>query len=357
MARPKGASSTVEKTKPNDEKPKKISGSIAASSSIAKVFGDGVVINGRLIVDNPKEIVSVSPALDISLGGGFQVGSLVTLAGQPRTGKTTTALHFAAKWQALGRKVVYLDAEHRLRDRDLTGIPGLKPEEFTVISSCRGKILTAQDFLSIAFTYLSEETDLLVIIDSISILSEEREIVGGIGTETRGGSGKIVAQFCRLSTPVIPVNGHIVIAMAHLYANTSGYGKPFVVSMGRKADYALSTSLYSVKTESWSLGSNEDKDIIGQINHWKVERSPLSPPGDIAKSYLRYGYGIDEVQEILKFAEDLSLYEVNGSWYSYPDKETATVRGQGMEKFRQALLDNKEVWAELKARVLELNSP
>jgi hypothetical protein len=265
-------------------------------------------------------------------------------------------LHFAAKWQTLGRKVIYLDAEHRLRDRDLSGIPGLKPEELSVIASYRGKILTAQDFLSIAYTYLSEETDLLVIIDSISVLSEEREIVGGMGTETRGGSGKIVGQFCRLATPVIPVNGHIVIGMAHLYSNTSGYGKKYVVSMGSKADYALSTSLYSVKTEDWTLGSDEDKNKIGQINHWKVERSPLNQPGELAKSYLRYGMGLDEVQEILKFAEDLSLFEVSGSWYAYPDKENAVVRAQGMEKFRQGLIDNTEAWEDLKNRIAELIS-
>ena len=337
-----------------EEKPAPKSTKNLSNADIAKTFGDGVVVDGKSILDNPKEVISVSPALDSALGGGFQIGSLVTIAGPPRSGKTTTSLHFAAKWQKTGRKVVYLDAEHRLRDRDLNGIPGLNAADITVIASCRGKILSAQDFLSIAYTYLSQETDTLVIIDSISILSEEREMTGGLGTETRGGAGKIIAQFCRLTTPVIPVNNNMVIGMAHLYANTSGYGKAYVVSMGRKADYALSTSLYSTKVESWNLGTSEDKDVIGQINHWKVERTPLNAPGEIAKSYLRYGSGIDEIQEILKFAEDLSLFEVNGSWYSYPNKAEAVVRGQGMEKFKNALLDNGEAWAELQGKIKEL---
>jgi RecA/RadA recombinase len=238
-----------------------------ASESIAKAFGDGVVINGQHIIEHPPEIISVSPALDAALGGGFIVGSMVTIAGHPRCGKTTISLHFAAKWQALGRRVVYLNAEQRLNPRDIVGVPGLKPEEFIVITSTRGRILTAQDYWDIAYTYLCEETDVLLIIDSVSVLSEERERTGGMGTETRGGSAKLLAQFCRLATPVIPVNSHVVIGIAHLYANTSGMGRKYLVAMGQKADYALSTMLYSEKTETWTAGSDEDAKQIGQINH------------------------------------------------------------------------------------------
>lgn len=319
------------------------------TSSVAKTFGDGVVINGTYILDHPKEVISTgSPALDAALGGGLQVGSFVVMAGKPRTGKTTTALQFASAWQATGRNVKYINAEHRLHDRDLRGIPGLKPEEFEVIQSRRGKILTAQDNLSIVYSYLSEETDLLVIIDSLSILSEEREILGGIGTETRGGSGKIIAQFCRLATPVIPVNSHIVIGIAHLYANTSGQGKKYLTAMGSKADYALYTSLHAEYSEPWTIGGEDGKDIIGQINHWKVDRSPLNHPGEKATSYLRYGQGIDEVQEYLVFAEDLSIINKSGCWYSYED-----IKAQGAEKFRQALLENSDTWEKLKNRVRE----
>lgn len=325
----------------------------STDESIAKTFGDGVIINGLSIIDNPPEIISVSPALDAALGGGFQVGSLVTMAGQPRCGKTTTSLHFAAKWQALGRRVVYVNAEHRLHKRDLNGIPGLKPEEFIVIQSRRGKILTAEDYWALTFKYLSEQTDLLVIIDSVSILCEEREVIGGVTTETRGGAGKLLARFCRMATPVIPVNSHIVIGIAHLYSNTSGMGKKYLVSMGKKADYALSTSLYSEKTEVWTVGSDDSARQVGQINHWKVERSPLSPPNAKAESYQRYGAGIDEVQEYLKFAQDLSLIEKSGSWYAYPDSDNPLVRAQGFEKFRDLLVETPDALNSLKVAIHE----
>jgi len=46
--------------------------------------------------------------LDIALGGGIREGSCVVITGDPKTGKTTTALYFAAKAQKLGKKVYYL---------------------------------------------------------------------------------------------------------------------------------------------------------------------------------------------------------------------------------------------------------
>jgi recombination protein RecA len=352
MPRPKGASS--EATKKASSSSNEFERSLA-SKEIAKKFGDGVVINGRQILDNPKQVVSLTPALDAALGGGLQVGSFAVFAGQPRTGKTTTALNFAAHWQALGWKVVYINAESRLEGRNLDCLP--RPEDMVVIGHTPGKILSAEDFLDIALLYLKMEQYCLVIIDSISVMSEERELVGGMGTKTRGGNGVIMGQFCRLATPIIPVNNNVVIGMAQLYANTSGRGKEYFINMGKKADYALFSLLYATHASNWTASGNEDdKTKIGQINHWRVERSPLSQPGNVASSYLRYGLGIDEAQEYLQFAKDLSLYESSGAWYYYPTKEDFVVRAQGAENFYQELVkdENKEAFDSLKRRVREL---
>lgn len=324
-----------------------------ASKEVRKKFGDDVLIDGRFLLDHPKEIIPLSPAFDPHLGGGFQVGSFVVLAGQPRCGKTSTAMHFAIQWQKTGRKVVYINAESRLEQRNVNLLPF--PEELIIVQHHKGHILTAQDFLSIALTYLRLEQEHLIIIDSLSVLSEERELQGGMGTETRGGSARLMAQFCRQATPIIPVNNHVVIGVAQLYANTSGQGRKYIVSMGRKVDYALYTLLYATHSKNWTVsGDEEDKNLIGQMNFWRVERSPIAPPGGELTSYLRYGHGIDETQEYLQYAADLSLIEKNGSWYYYPSKEDAQVYAQGAENFRTSLLENTEAFESLKKRIREL---
>ena len=60
--------------------------------------------------------ISISPAIDIALGGGIKEGSWLTLTGDPKSGKTTTAMQIAANCQKEGRPIIYLDVEGRLKD-------------------------------------------------------------------------------------------------------------------------------------------------------------------------------------------------------------------------------------------------
>ena len=80
---------------------KKISAKFAEdviSNSIVSKYGD-VVRSGKEVLDsiNDLQVIGVSPALDIALGGGLREGSVVVMTGDPKSGKTTTSLHFAAK--------------------------------------------------------------------------------------------------------------------------------------------------------------------------------------------------------------------------------------------------------------------
>ena len=99
------------------------------SSTVVSTYGD-VVRTGSEVLDNLNnlQVIGVSPALDIALGGGLREGSCVVMTGDPKSGKTTTALHFAAKCQALGKKVIYANTEGRLAKQNFEGIKDLDPD-------------------------------------------------------------------------------------------------------------------------------------------------------------------------------------------------------------------------------------
>ena len=104
------------------------------SNSIVSKYGD-VVRSGTEVLEaiNSLKVIGVSPALDIALGGGLREGSVVVMTGDPKSGKTTTALHFASKCQALGKKVVYVNTEGRLSRQNFDGIKGLDPNKIMII--------------------------------------------------------------------------------------------------------------------------------------------------------------------------------------------------------------------------------
>ena len=75
-----------------------------------KKYGD-IIKKGNTVLQEKGEygVISISPALDVGLGGGIREGCWLMLTGDPKSGKTTTAMQIAANCIAEGRKVIYVD--------------------------------------------------------------------------------------------------------------------------------------------------------------------------------------------------------------------------------------------------------
>jgi recombination protein RecA len=325
---------------------------MSLKEDVVKNFGDDIILTGNAIVDRKSTIIPVSPSLDIILNGGIPEGSFVVLTGQPKCGKTTTSLDFAATAQKTEyqgglktpREVYYLNIEGRLKKRDLEGIPGLDLNKFHVIGSQQGKILHAEEYLQIAEKIINEIPGSVVIIDSYSALCTEAEITSEMDKMQRADGAKLLAKFCRKVANVIPVNKNIVIGITHLMGNPTGYGAEFKEKSGQAIAYQTDIKLRAKTFKPWTLSS--DGTQIGQEIEWQVICSALGPPGGHITSYIRYGQGIDKYTEAITLASDIGLIHKGGAWYtltSVADKP----KFQGTEKARQYLLDNTKVYDEL----------
>jgi recombination protein RecA len=319
---------------------------------VVKTFGDDIILNGNAIVDRKSVIIPVSPSLDIVLNGGIPEGSFVVLTGQPKCGKTTTSLDFAAtaqKPQYQGslkepREVYYLNIEGRLKKRDLEGIPGLDLNKFHVIGSQQGKILHAEEYLQIGEKIINEVPGCVVIIDSYSALCTEAEITSEMDKMQRADGAKLLAKFCRKVANVIPVNKNIVIGITHLMGNPTGYGAEFKEKSGQAIAYQTDIKLRAKTFKPWLLSA--DSTQIGQEIEWQVICSALGPPGGNITSYIRYGQGVDKYMEAITLASDMGIIHKGGAWYTLtalPDKP----KFQGAEKVRQYLLENEQAYVDL----------
>lgn len=337
-------------------------------SEIIKQFGDKAVLPASAVVEEDKHIIGWSPALDIILGGGVPEGSWVTLTGEPKCGKTTTCLHFAAKAQKEengSRNIYYLNIEGRLKPRDLRGIDGLDLENIHVVGSYfdegegKGRILSAEEYLDAGEQIIKNDPGCVLIIDSVSQLITEKEINSGVSELHRAPGAKLLSNFCKRMANVIPVNRSIVLAITHQIANVSGYGKSKVESGGRKIAYAVDIKLEAKRVEKWTVGKDEDSPI-GQIVTWETQSTAIIAPGRKITSYLRYGNGIDEVTEIIGLAVDTGFITKKGSWMtcsfmenhldilgvdSWDEEAEKSCKAQGQEKVRTLLMQNP-LWFE-----------
>jgi recombination protein RecA len=326
---------------------------MAIKEDVNKAFGDNIVLSGNALLDKKLCTISVSPSLDMVLGGGIPEGSFVILTGQPKGGKSVTALDIAASAQqkqyahgsfSEGRQVYYFNVEGRLKKRDIEGIKGLDLDRFHIIGSQEGKILHAEEYLQIAEKVINEVSGSVVIIDSYSALCTEAEITSDMDKMQRADGAKLLAKFCRKVANVIPVNKNIVIGITHLMGNPTGYGAEFKEKSGQAIAYQTDVKLRIKKFTPWVLGNQSTQ--IGQEVEWQVICSALGAPGGTITSYIRYGEGIDKHTEAICLASDLGLIHKGGAWYtltSLPDKP----KFQGTEKMRSYLVDNPDVFKSL----------
>lgn len=319
---------------------------------IESKYGQGVVKSGEEAAQRPRQIISVSPSLDLITHGGILEGSWVGITGNAKTFKTVTALQICANAQKPengSRKIFYLNVEGRVSKMHLKGIAGLNIERphFNMIESIKGNILSSQQYLEIATDIIRGEPGCVLVIDSISLLCDEKETENGIGTETRGGGAKLFSQFLRTNANVVPTNDVIVIGITHLISNTSGMGAQYMERAARAWQYQCDYQLRTIKKEEWTAGQS----VIGAKVTWKCNCSALGRPGLQMESHVRYDHGIDAVSELLEFASSFNLVRKSGAWVYFDflkDESGDAPKYQGMEKAMEDLRKNPEWVQKLK---------
>ena len=290
---------------------------------LAKIFKEyGNIISSGLDVLEEKrnyKTISVSPAIDIALGGGIKEGSWLTLTGDPKSGKTTTALQIAANCQKEGRPIIYLDVEGRLKDMNFE-VRGLDPEKMKIVHP-EDKPLPAEDFLDVAHKLMSHPDYYggVLIIDSISSLIPAKELDGDM-TPGRAGLPKVLSIFTKKIGQLLPRQRGLIIAVTHYIANTAGFGKHKMSDGGNKIQYQADTRMEIAgggeRVSAVSPWTSTGGDRIGQVVNWKIICSSMGAPGGQVQSYIRYGHGIDKTQEILMLACDLGLIQKSGAWFN-----------------------------------------
>lgn len=287
-------------------------------NQIVNKWGDLIQEGNKVLEDlSNHKIIPVSPSLDIALGGGIREGNVVIMTGDPKTGKTVTALSFAAQAQKYGKKVFYFDVEGRLTKHHLDSIKGLDPNGVKVITTSESKpVISAEEYLNTLETLVKQQDDLVTIVDSTSNMLPQDELDGEIRTGIRNALPRLLAQFFKRISGDVARRGAICIFITHNIANTGGsrFSPSKMSDGGNMLQYQAGTNMVITHRGKWESSSGND---IGQVAHWKIKTSAAGGiPNSLADSWIKYGVGIDHVQEIAQIASELSLIKKAGAWYT-----------------------------------------
>jgi recombination protein RecA len=288
------------------------------SNSIITKYGD-VVRSGTEVLDNINnlKVISLSPALDIALGGGLREGSVVVMTGDPKSGKTTTAMHFAAKCQKEGKRIIYINTEGRLSEQNYK-IKDLDPSKIIVVESTNERVLTAEDFLNITEYYINNDPGCLIITDSLSNMVPACELEGEVRTGVRNALPRLLSMFFKRISGTLMKNKVILICITHNIANTGGspYAPQKMADCGNMLQYQAGTNMVITHRGKWQVPKDTGVHV-GQIANWVIKTSNAGGrPNSTAESWIKYGIGIDEVQEIIHIACEFRLIKAAGAWYT-----------------------------------------
>ena len=316
---------------------------------IIKEYGN-VIHDPSSIIDQKLKTISISPKLDIALGGGVPEGSLFIMTGPEKIGKTLTALTFCANAQQDNRKIYYGNVEGRLRKRDMEGIRelDLDPEKIQLIGSTEGNILSAEKYLGIFDQIIHTQPNTVCVIDSFSALASDSELTGDLSDQQVMTVQKILAKFCRRMAPALPINKVTVVGITHLMANVStfGRGKTKVEKSGTALKYQVDVKLNATHTKPIMQGDTQ----IGQTVHWQIVTSAIGPPGQKVESHIKYGRGIWKEMELADLLVDFGLVKKSGSWLTLPNEE----KMQGQTNLAKYLEENPKQYDEFEKTIFSI---
>jgi len=348
MAKDKEVKETKKKDKnltPQEAREKALS---SALEQIEKGFGKGSImkLGEKDKVDLPPVISTGSLALDAALGiGGIPRGRIVEIYGPESSGKTTLALHAVAEIQKqigpLGQPglAAYIDAEHAL-DVSYARRLGVNTDELLISQPDNG-----EQALDIAEILVRSGAVELIVIDSVAALVPEAEINGEMGDSHVGLQARLMSQALRKLTGAIHRSMTAVIFINQVRQKIGGMGYgPNEVTTGGNALKFYATQRIEVRYKGKVLDGDER---LGNQVRAKVVKNKLAPPFKEVEFEIIFGRGISKEGELLEIGSALNIVDKSGAWYSYNGERL----GQGKENSRRFLQDNKDIAAEIEAKL------
>lgn len=312
-----------------------------AVQQIEAQFGTGSIM--ALGNDSKQEIRGISTgslSLDMALGGsGLPCGRIIEIYGPESSGKTTLALHVIAEAQKKGGIAAIVDAEHAF---DPTWAKKLGVSLDTLLVS---QPSSGEEAMQIVEMLVKSNAVDVIVIDSVAALVPKKELEGEIGDTHVALQARLMSQSLRKLTGAIARSKTCTIFINQIREKIGVmFGSPETTPGGRALKFYT-----SIRIDVRRIGALKDGDVqVGQRVKAKIVKNKVAPPFRIAEFDMMHDHGISYEGDLLDLGVVHKIVDRSGSWFKYE----GTHIGQGKEKARRFLEENKDVCEEIRLKVL-----
>lgn len=304
---------------------------------LEKKYGKGIAfkLNDSPITGMPV-ISTGSYNLDIALGvGGLPRGRVVEIFGLEGAGKTTLCQNVIREAQLQGGVAAFVDVEHAL---DPTWIEksGVNFDDLYVTQPDTG-----EQALDVTEAIIKSGSIDVVVVDSVAALTPRAEIEGEIGDAHIGLQARLMSQALRRLSSAVKTSNCVLIFTNQLRqkigGSTFGFGDNTTTTGGMALRFYASIRI-QLKKGKWLQEKEGVGEPIGIHITADVVKNKVSPPFKKTSFLIRYGEGIDKLEELIELGKNLGCIEYSQPWYNVNGKKF-----QGLQKFREAIKDDQEL--------------
>jgi recombination protein RecA len=310
-------------------------------AQIEKQYGQGAIM--QMDEHSYAKIEGISTgalSLDIALGGaGIPRGRITELFGPESSGKTTLALHVIASAQKAGGVAAFIDAEHAL---DTTWAKRLGVDVSSLLVSQPD---TGEQALEIAEMLVSSNSVDVIVIDSVAALTPKAELEGDMGDSHMGLQARLMSQAMRKLTGIIYKSKTALVFINQIRMKIGVmFGNPETTTGGKALKFYS-----SVRVDLRRLSTLTDNTgAIGSRVRGRVVKNKIAPPFRETEFDIMFDSGISYEGDLLDLGIAAEIVEKSGAWINY-----GSVRlGQGRENAKKYLVENPELTAEIKNKIL-----
>ncbi len=314
-----------------------------ALAQIEKQYGSGSIMtmdgaHNLKIEGIPTGAIS----LDIALGGrGMPKGRIIEIYGPESSGKTTLALNVIAQAQKDNGVAAFIDAEHAL---DTTWAKKIGVDVNSMLVSQPD---TGEQALDIAEMLIKSNAVDIIVIDSVAALIPAAEMNGDIGDSHVGLQARLMSQAMRKLTGAISKSKTTLIFINQIRMKIGVmFGSPETTPGGNALKFFCSVRLDVRRIQ---MIKDSSGNPIGNRVRVKVVKNKVAAPFQQTEFDIMFDSGISYIGDLIDLAVNNNIISKSGAWFNY-----GKVRiGQGREKAKLFLDENKELCEEIKNKVLE----
>lgn len=307
---------------------------------ITKDFGEGIISKGSEEIGQLEIIpFSISSMNRITGIGGIPKGRITEFHGMDGTFKTTFCLDLLSECQKSGGTVAFIDAEYSFSP-EYAEILGVNNNNLILIHPS-----SAEEAFSVIEKLVdSGEVD-AIVLDSIASLSPSTELANDFGASNMGVMARLMGQFFRKITAKAGKTNTALIFINQLREMLGGYVPMKTTPAGNAIKFYA-----SMRFEITKSVIKEGTDIKGVNLKVKCIKNKLSTPFLTTEIEAIYGKGIDKLKDLINECILSGIIKSGGAgWLTYEE-----IKIQGVDKFKQFILDNPEFENEIKNKIYNL---